>query len=418
MLEGVNSANANEAPEAISADGTQLIMFRDGELCMAQKGVNGWNPPQKLPENINFANWQADAMISSDGQAILFAASQKTPYQLHNPDNSVYDNSNIFVSVKDSAGNWGKAIDLGWAINTPFSDRSPMLHPDMKTLYFCSAGHGSMGGTDVFMTRRLRDDSWTEWSEPVSLGKEINSVENECWYKITTEGTKAYFSLQDIFCMDIPESMRPNPVATISGRLIGANGQPIAASIKWEDLELGEVIGECKSDPADGRFFIVLPMGRNYGYFVDDNDLFPISDNLDLRDKNENVVINRDFSVWSLSQMIASGTPMPMNNLFFDVADATLLESSISELTRVLHLIKRIGGKIEISGHTDDTGNATSNQKLSEARAMSARNFLVNAGYDPNLIKVVGYGESRPVDTNKTAEGRQRNRRVEIKFLK
>ena len=419
LFPNLNTAYGSESPEALSADGTKLILFKNGKLCVSEKTKNNWTYPEELP--INICDWQADAMITSDGRAILFAASEPTPYQLDKPSN-VYEAANIYVSILDENGEWSEPIDLGPTINTPFCDRSPLLHPDMKTLYFCSQGHGALGGLDVFKSTRLSDDSWTEWSEPVSLGKEINTTGNECWYKISTDGKTAYFSKrvnnnEDIFWLNLPEKMRPNPVATISGKLLDTKGQPVTAEIRWEDLDSHEVIGQSQTDPEDGSYFIILPMGRNYGYYIDDDRYFPLSSNLNLTTKNENVVMENNLEIASIQQMIDDGTPMPLNNIFFNVDESVLLPTSITELKRIASLIQKNNRKIELSGHTDSTGDDEHNQKLSEERAQAAKDFLVSEGCDENNVIAVGYGKKRPVADNKTAEGRRKNRRVELKFV-
>ncbi|MCI5777428.1 MAG: OmpA family protein [Bacteroidales bacterium] len=415
LIPDLNTPYGNEAPEALSADGTKLILFKDGNQYVSEKTAKGWSSPKSLSSNINISSWQADAMITSDGRAILFTSRNCSPHELST-------SQNIYVSLLDENGEWGTPVDLGPTINTPFCDRSPILHPDMKTLYFCSEGHGAIGGLDVFKSTRLRDDSWTEWSEPVSLGKEINTIDNECWYKISTDGKTAYFSKtlndnQDIFWLNLPEKMRPNPVATVSGRLSDPHGKPVTAVIKWEDLEQHKIIGQSQTDPEDGSFFIILPMGRNYGYYIDDEQFFPLSSNLDLSKKNENVVIENNLNIATIQQMIDEKIPMPLNNLFFNTGDSTLLATSVDELRRVANLIQKTGRKVEIGGHTDNTGDKVRNQLLSEARAMAAKSFLVEMGCDADKIITVGYGDSQNVADNKTTEGRRKNRRVEIRFV-
>lgn len=415
----INSVG-NDAPLAISADGTKLIMFRSGSLCISHKERNGWSEPEKMPKNLNICDWQADAMISSDGRAFLFAARKNTP---HDIADEWTETTNIYVSLMDENGDWGEPFDLGPTINAAGYTRSPLLHPDMKTLYFSSVGHGSLGDLDVFKSTRLRDDSWTEWSEPVNMGKEINTVGQECWYKISTDGKTAYFSKddgdnEDIYWLNLPEKLRPNPVATISGHLTDTDGNPIVSKIKWEDLDLQQIVGESQTDPTDGSFFIILPMGHNYGYFIDDDKLFPLSDNLDLSKKNENVALENNLEVATIEKMVEDSVPMPMNNLFFSVGDSTLMSTSKSELTRVAKLITKIGRRVEIGGHTDDTGDDLRNQVLSEARAAEVKRFLISEGCPEHLLAVVGYGKSKPVASNKTVAGRKKNRRVEIRFIK
>ena len=114
--------------------------------------------------------------------------------------------------------------------------------------------------------------------------------------------------------------------------------------------------------------------------------------------------------------MIKDGTPVPMNNLFFDFAKSNLLKESIPELKRVAQIIKDKNLKIELSGYTDNIGSDKDNQKLSEARAKSARDYLISIGCKAENITAIGYGSKNPVETNSTDEGRAKNRRVEIKI--
>ena len=120
----------------------------------------------------NFQFPICDTMLAADGRILLFSAYGKCP------NHAVQDSYNLYVSFLDSTGAWGKPIELGITVNTPFAERFPHLHPDLHTLYFSSEGHGSIGGLDVFMTTRL-DDSWTHWSQPVNIGKGINTTHDD-----------------------------------------------------------------------------------------------------------------------------------------------------------------------------------------------------------------------------------------------
>lgn len=405
----------NEAPLSLSADGTKMILFVGGRLCTSTKGPEGWQKPEEKPARLNRSSWQADGMITSDGKAFLFAAKIQTAHELR-------QSINIFVSLLDENGEWGEPIDLGPTINTPMMDRSPVLHPDMKTLYFSSDGHSTIGSLDVFMSTRLREDSWTEWSEPVNIGTMINHAGSDCWYKISTDGTTAYFSnveygQHDIYTVRLPESVRPTPVATISGRLTDPKGQPVTTVLKWEDLETHEQVGQSQTDPTDGSFFIVLPEGKNYGYYIDDDSYFPISNNIDLREKSEAVQLEKQITVASFAQMAEEHIPMPLNNLFFATGKADLQPSSLNELARVVDILTKHPYRVEIGGHTDNVGSDTFNQQLSEQRARAVKNWLVAHGIAANRLSVRGYGKTRPVASNETEEGRRTNRRVEIKIL-
>lgn len=408
---------SNDSPVSISTDGTRMILFVNGRLYTTDKGVDSWQKPVPLPDVINIAKWQSDAIITSDGKAMLFAATKQISSELR-------PSTNIFVSLLQENGEWGEPIDLGATINTPYMDRSPVLHPDMKTLYFCSEGHGSLGRLDVFMSQRLSDTSWVEWSEPVNLGKEINTIDYDCWYQITTDGKDAYFSRvsdgrgYDLYRTPMPASMRPTPVATIQGKVTDTKGNQVATVIRWEDLETHEQVGQSNTDPVDGSFFIVLPEGKNYGYYIDDDRYFPLSSNIDLREKDEPVTIENNIVVASIEQMVKQQIAMPMNNLFFNTGEAELLPASINELQRVIKILKKHPQRIEIGGHTDNVGSDAFNKNLSEQRAKAVRDYLVENGIPAKQLVIRGYGKSKPIADNNTEEGRQRNRRVEFKFIK
>lgn len=409
LVRELSSREHNEAPVSVSADGTTMIFFIDGQLYYTDKTATGWGEPRPMPEAIHIARWQADAMLTADGRAILFAAFRGTRWE---SETSV----NIFVSERDANGNWQEPQDLGPAINTPYGDRSPFLHPDGKTLYFCSEGHSTIGGYDVFKATKLYEDSWMHWTQPENLGRQINTLGKDCWYRISTDGTRAWFSSaksghDDLYEMTLPRQARPEAVATVTGLIADEAGLPVGTEVRWEDLETGQSLGTAKSDPANGRFFIVLPLGRNYGYFVNDQAYFPVADHLDLRHDSTAQQVEQPIRLLSIRSLQESGDPIRLTNLFFELDQATILPESYSELRRVAKLIRERELHIEISGHTDQSGSAAHNKDLSQRRAEAVRSFLIQEGCQAEHLRAVGYGSERPVSEN-DAE----NRRVELRI--
>ena len=207
--------------------------------------------------------------------------------------------------MRQPDGTWGEPINLGKTINTPFSERMPFLHPDGKTLYFSSTGLPGLGRMDIFKATRLRDDSWTEWSEPENLGKVVRGSTN-FGFCVSTDGSVAYVSLDnrkdgngagDIYKMTLNAASRPAALATISGIVHDENGAPLTASIKWDDLETAKNAREASSDPTTGGYFITLPLNKNYGYYAEKAGYYPVSSNVDLRgmttslNRTENIVL-------------------------------------------------------------------------------------------------------------------------------
>lgn len=430
VITDLSSRFSNDAPLSVSVDGTQILVFKSGELAYSEKSANGWDYPVKFPEVINSADWQADAMTTSDGKALLFTATREDAFNLYVDNPLTYHGdskhaSDIYISLFDEVNGWSEPINLGSIINTAYSERMPFLHPDMKTLYFSSDGHGGLGKLDVFKASRLADTCWNCWSEPVNMGKEINTEESDWGYKISTDGERAYFSKKasssdedDIFWLNIPNHLRPDLVATVAGKLVDKDNKPVTAEIRWEDLETGKNVGRSKSDPADGSFFIVLPLGKIYGYFVDHDEYFPISNNIDLRTDNAKPVkIEETISMVTFQQMIENGTAVPVNNLFFNFSASSLLPYSLPELKRVAAIIKANNLKVEISGHTDNVGDDRQNLLLSEQRAAAVKEFLVREGCSVANLSVLGHGKTRPIASNETEIGRAKNRRVELRLV-
>ena len=228
-------------------------------------------------------------------------------------------------------------------------------------------------------------------------------------------------SNSDIFEFVLPLELRPQVVSTISGTIVDLNKKPIEANILWEDLNTGEQIGQARSNPVDGSYFIVLPTGKNYGYFVDHPSYFPASNNVDLRNKETMEEINVNVDVVSYDEMINNQRSVKINNLFFETAKYDLKSESFSELNRVAEILKRAkleGVKIEISGHTDNIGEAAYNLGLSDYRARSVANYLISKGVDASMLVVIGFGYSKPVVDNNSEANRALNRRVELKLIK
>lgn len=416
QIRSINTERGNEAVEAVSVDGEDMIVFKNGKFYTTRRHGATWGKLELMPKIVNMTSWQADATLTSDGRAMLFAART-------NNGREIGTSENIYVSLRQPDGTWGEAIELGPKVNSAFNERAPFMHPDMKTLYFSSNGHGSVGDYDVWMTRRLSEENWTEWSEPVNLGLEVNTAGMECWYKISTDGCKAYFSKEtakgneDIYMMDLPVKMRPEGVAIITGHLVDRKGNYLDGVIKWEDLETGKDMGEVKTSSVDGRFLIILPNGKNYGYYVAKEGYYPVASWIDLRGKKGVTREEHDIEMVSYEEMMNEDAAVPLNNLFFETAKYELLPASRLELDRVAYILKNMKGvKVEISGHTDSHGDRDKNQLLSENRCRSVRDYLISKGCKYEMFTIIGYGPDKPRATNETAEGRQLNRRVELRI--
>ncbi len=429
-LAGLNTAAENEAPLSVSVDGNILLLFRDGDLYYVNRTARGWSAPQAFPEPVNTRFWEGDAMLTADGRAIVFASNRPGGENLHVRQNYYHGNNNyasdLYICERTAEG-WGPAINLGKAVNTRFCERSPFLHPDLKTLYFSSDGQYGLGDLDVFMVKRLSDTSWTRWGTPVNLGKYINTADADWGYRVSSSGRWAYYAAddtrgetkEDIWRFELPVELRPEPVIALSGRVTDDQGRNLEAVLHWVDLQTGEDAGVATTDPVNGSYFILLPAGGHYGYYAESDQSFSVSDHLDLSADKSYRVHQRDLTLHTVENLVQTGRPLHINNLFFDTDKSSLRPESFPELNRLAVIItKNPGLRIEIMGHTDDQGPDDYNQQLSDSRAQSVRDYLISRGIQATTLEARGYGESRPLRPNISEANRQMNRRVEFRFYR
>ena len=257
-----------------------------------------------------------------------------------------------------------------------------------------------------------------------SNGKFIHAQSSNQLGRLFADATNSLYNLgnlgtanKDIFSFDVPDHLKPDPVATISGTIKDIKGNPVQVTLEWEDLENGKDMGICKSDPRDGSYFIALPEGHLYGYYVSEEGYFPSDNHIDLRTKSYSNKVDEEIVVYTLEELKEGTVGTRVNNIFFDYNKYKLKSESHTQLKKIIKILKDDSGlKAEISGHTDSDGDNNYNLELSEKRAQAVMEYLINNGVDQSKINSIGYGETKPVADNSTDEGKSLNRRVEFKF--
>ena len=434
----INGPN-EETVDNVTTDGNGLLLsgtfegtFGNFDIYYARKTRDGWGAMEHYPYPINTQYTDEGGYLTSDGKALIFTSDRPGGVGDYHPYGQYWHGSNmgnmdIYVCLRTDSG-WSRPINLGPTVNTPYAERAPFLHPDGRTLYFSSNGHPGMGQLDVFKTVRLSDTSWTEWSEPVNLGKEINTIIDDWGYKVGVTGDSAFFAGHwrsdgyggwDLYTVTMPKETKPGKVVTITGRVIDQHGNPLDAVIKWEDLETGKNVGTLRSSPQDGSYIIVLPYGRNYGYYAEKEGYYPGSESIDLRSLPDISSIRQNITLVSLDEMKKMHTRVRINNLFFDFDKYELKSESRPELDRLAAILeKEPQAQVEIDGYTDNVGTEAYNIELSRRRAEQVYQYLIGRGLDKARLTAKGFGTSSPVAGNDTEEGRARNRRVEVWFVK
>ncbi len=445
------STPGHEMMLGISADNNKMTLmgnypgsFGRGDIFYAEKGKKCWTEIMHYPAPINTEHFDSDAMLPADGRTMLFVSDRPGGIGPFKPKETLFHgsyagNTDIYVYIETDAGE-EKLINLGPTINTPHAEYSPYLHPDGRTLYFSSSGHYGLGGLDVFVATRVRDSSWTEWTEPVNLGKEINGPYNDWGFQITTPGDMAYYATaekksecwegdiaapktgcgpSDIFATELPANARPAAAVAVIGTVMDPDKNPLEARIIWNDLTRNKSAGIAKSDPDSGEYVIVLPAGNKYGYSAEKEGYMGASETLDFTVITAYTEYRHDIVLYPLGTLVEDQIPLKMNNIFFDFDKDSLRTESVFELNRWVEVLKKHPDlKAQIHGHTCWLGTKAYNQRLSERRAKAVVNYLTNKGVAQNRLSLKGFGETRPAASNETEKGRKLNRRVEVLFTK
>lgn len=382
-------------------------------LSVSRRTAMGWSQPEPVTINgfVNISRAMT-SHIAADGSFMVLSV--ETP--------TTHGGNDLYLSTRLVDGSWSEPVNMGDSVNTPGMEVAPFIAADGSSIYFASDGHRGFGGRDIFVTRRL-DSTLTRWSRPKNLGRGINTADHESFFNVSPKGDSAYFSStagslgkSDIFSIAMPKGAKPEALIAVRGKVIDATTRmPVEADIIYEDLETGTVAGTARSAPSDGSYRVTLKGGVYYGVRAQTAGYYPLSSELDARGLEDYKEIDRDLELSPIVVNVA----IRLNNVFFDSGKWDLRPESFPELDRLTDFMRTNAQmEIHIAGHTDDIGKDADNLTLSKKRAEAVRAYVMSRGIDGSRMTFEGYGETKPLSTNTSDEGRQRNRRVEFTIVK
>ena len=412
---------ANEGTCSISMDGNSLVFVGCGkpdglgscDIYISNKINDVWSKPVNLGPSVNSATWDSHPSLSADGRTLYFVSARK----------GGFGKEDIYISHLDDQGVWQPAVNAGPTINTIGTEFSPFIHADGTTLYFSSNGWMGLGGLDLFYTTGAD----TSWATPKNMGYPLNTHLNDETLFITVDGMKGYYSRFEgvnvtytsrifMYEFDVPESFKPEKPSTFAhGHIYDkVSKKGLGARVELIDIASGKVTQAVMSDSITGEYTIVITEGKEYAVYVNRKQYLFESLNFDYK-------VAKNFNPLTLDiylTPIKAGSHVTLNNIFFQSNSYNLEDKSLVELNKLITFINlNPKQRIELSGYTDNIGAAEANMKLSTMRAKAVYDYLISKGIKSTLISYKGYGASNPVADNTTEEGRQKNRRLEIKIL-
>ena len=513
----INTAG-HESIINISSDGNRLYFYRSSNLedkvYYSDFKANHWNFPQELLNPAESEN------IFKGMNIFSFALTPiKNELYIISDKKGGIGGRDIYVSKKLNDSVWGNPENLGAPINSEYDEVTVSFSPDGNTMYFSSNGNNSIGGFDVFVSKR-KDG---QWSQPVNLGVPINTPGDDLFFSFLNTGSRASYSSSanasddtrdlDIFYVDFCDDVKEN---TIKGIALGIP----AGSVSVTDILQKSNVAE--SIIRNGKYSFNLNVGRQYSFVFDIPGILPVHTELtipvptqckryniyqqitftapgemlniksaliDLAYETEHPDItaypklmeNADkskllnyteinlptFSIEAASnyhliydtntgEKLSSVSPVntPTNSddakmeatnkaelskfssamankavttvsfghVFFDFGKSCLNKSCMEELDKAAELIKNAKpeNEIEIAGYADSKGMPEYNLALSKQRAEAVAQYLMTKKINKNKMKIVGYGDTKPIAADKNSDGtdnpsgREKNRRTEI----
>lgn len=411
------NTDKNEGTVSLSADGQYIFYtacnrqegYGSCDLLLSRLDGMSWSEPKFLSPPVNTRHWESQPSVSYDSKTLYFSSSAP----------GGYGKSDLWYTTYKQ-GRWTPPVNLGENINTPGDEQSPFIAKDDNTLYFVSDGHAGMGGLDLYVVRRDKNGNW---GKPVNLGYPINTPKDETCLAIAANGIDAYIAADrpggfgglDIYKFELHEAARPQKTGYVKGIVFdAATRKKIAAKIELIDLETQKVVVESYSNKVTGEFLVSLLGNKNYALNVNQQGYLFFSENFALKNQSATDPLTINVGL----EPIRAGAKIILKNIFFDTDKFNLKDESKVELDKLIQLLTTNATvKIEIGGHTDNTGDAQKNQQLSNNRAKSVYDYLIANKIPAQRLTYKGYGATEPIADNNTPEGKAQNRRTEIKII-
>lgn len=400
----INTTEYHEASAVISSDGNSLFFTKmdpnnrnETKIYASRKFNNTWLAPFALDNNVNMDGFRSmNPALSGDGKTLYFSTNR--------PGGE--GGMDIWMTTLGPNGETTEPVNLGNQINTFDDEITPFYHDATQTLYFSSGGHIGFGGLDIFATRWNEDTEW--WSEAYNIGSPVNSSRDDSYYIVydqlrigyVTSDREACTECDSIYnlsihCNKIYQVTRPELKFYISGHVYddvtreiipGAKIEFKDANYKWEHFEIiADENGYYEHELVPNLELFMRATQKDY--FADKAVVFTLGET-----ESRNYV--EDFYLEKIPD-----DEITIEGIEYDFDSAKLRPESEEILDNLIEFLELNSNlTIEIRSHTDMRGNDEYNLKLSERRAQSVVDYLVDNGIPRERLQAKGYGETMPAE--------------------
>jgi peptidoglycan-associated lipoprotein len=412
----INREGFHNSNVYVTADGERMFFTRalldgnvlkESKIMLSVKGNGGWQGAEEV-EGVNTDSISKHPAIGElFGREVLFFVSNRDGGE---------GGFDLYYAPSNGDGTFGLPVNLK-ELNTPRDESSPFFRDG--TLYFSTDGYPTMGGQDVFYS--LWDG--TNWSDPVNMGKGINSSVDDLYFSLNSDGYKGVLVSNRpdkgtrsvgsrTCCNDIFEFEIPKITAALVVGLFTEEKKPLlGGSVSIEEVELEDPFSQTNTE--GNAFNFPLAVEKSYKLVGSAPGYFPDSVEVSTLGITETTSYEHRFYLTKMPpppppepefDTIYSEQPIELSNIYYDFDDDVILKEAEQDLEFILELMNKYPEMtIELRSHTDARGNADYNQQLSQSRTESARRWLVREGVSRGRIEAKGYGETEPKTVNENS---------------
>ena len=388
--------------------------FGENDIYFSRFVDGKWSTPANAGNSINSEKSESQANFTSETKSLYFTSNREGGVG----ENDIW-RAELTGFTNDGLPTWSTPENLS-AVNTIGNELSPFFHTETNLLYFSSNKHFGMGGYDLY---EVGVDEAGAVGETINLGYPINTQADELGLVISYISDSAFFTSArkkddglEIFAFNLTRGLRTGPNFYVHVKVVDQNTDlPIQGNIEIVEGNTTITENNIENVNENGELMLCLKANRNYTFNISEKGFMDFSKTISLEKSN---LISNPFEFNIGLAPIEVGSEMDLYNIYYETNSYAILPQSESGLGKLVSFLKNNGKiRVEIQGHTDNTGISENNLELSKQRAKSIVDYLISNNIELSRLTFSGYGDTLPIESNETESGRQLNRRTTVKIL-